>query len=910
MIYQITKTHNLFWKIVLVTAFVALSWILFTNQAHAATKTWTNGNATGIWNDAANWSPASLPTTTDDIVFDTTSTANSAIDTVGLTINSFTINSGYTGTISTSTNTTLTVTGDMVINSGSSATVTHAAGAAKLWQVTNFTINSGATFTMNLTTSADFTVNGDMTIVAGSTTNITVNGTTASDFSVLGNYTQNTGTFTVTSGKFNMGDDTSDVFLQTAGSFVLTNDFFLHNGADFTLSGGTFTANSSSWFNIQGVGANVLDVNTSLTFDQFQIASNSTATLAAGDTLIVVGSAMYLDGELNGLTGATYEYQGNGSGSFFVGSGDILVKWTGSNNQVIDEWDIYYEMEVDKTGGTLNFSQQNMHNTMTITSNTVITQGYENIYTSGATLVMNNGTFNAGSNTLLVQSGGAATIAGGTYNASSATSTVNDGGTFTVSGGTVNAAGSFDVAGDMILSTGSFNTNGSTFLVESTGSFTQSGGTFTSGADTPNFDGPVIVSGGTFNLSSGNTTFAGNVTFSGGSFTHNSGTVVFDGAGVSTITGDITFNNLSSVTAGKVIVFNAGDTQTIGGTLTLTGASGNLIVLRSNGNLWNLVASGTIDVSYVNATNSDASGGSQITHTNSFGDGQGNINWAGWLRYFSTDAPNSVDTAFTHLGTAIDSDHAGVTVTPGERVRLFWDSEGTIDNVNLFYMVDGGDVISLVNNFLNVGQYDWDVPANLIGKEIKFKIEGTDGLDTFASYTSISIPITSETTIITPEEPNTTPLPTVAVSGFFRGVTNNTVYFRPSELIRRPFINAKIFFTWSDTFDKVIFVSDDVLHELTLGRMMLPKPGVTLIQIESTYQIYASFTDPTDSSKLLLRNIVSPEVAESLYGSNWETYILEVPTTMWSSFTIGEPINATTNFIPDLSIMKKNTQLK
>ena len=54
-----------------------------------ATITWTNGNATGLWNDAGNWD-AGVPTGADDAVLDATSTAactcNVAIDVLSLTV--------------------------------------------------------------------------------------------------------------------------------------------------------------------------------------------------------------------------------------------------------------------------------------------------------------------------------------------------------------------------------------------------------------------------------------------------------------------------------------------------------------------------------------------------------------------------------------------------------------------------------------------------------------------------------------------------------------------------------------------------------------------------------------------------------------------------------------------------------
>ena len=60
-----------------------------------ATITWTNGNATGLWNDAGNWD-AGVPTGADDAVLDATSTAACTCD-VAIDVLSLTVAAGYSG---------------------------------------------------------------------------------------------------------------------------------------------------------------------------------------------------------------------------------------------------------------------------------------------------------------------------------------------------------------------------------------------------------------------------------------------------------------------------------------------------------------------------------------------------------------------------------------------------------------------------------------------------------------------------------------------------------------------------------------------------------------------------------------------------------------------------------------------
>jgi hypothetical protein len=96
-----------------------------------------------------------------------------------------------------------------------------------------------------------------------------------------------------------------------------------------------------------------------------------------------------------------------------------------------------------------------------------------------------------------------------------------------------------------------------------------------------------------------------------------------------TIIGDTTFYNLTkTVTSADTLTFTAGSTTTVLGKLTLTGGSGGLLSLVSSipGSPWFIDADGTTSVSYVNVSDSNASGGPAITTCNSVDSG-GNSNW-------------------------------------------------------------------------------------------------------------------------------------------------------------------------------------------------------------------------------------------------------------------------------------------
>ncbi len=117
--------------------FFALSFC-FTALAFQAQITWTNGNATNLFSDPANWSTATVPTSADDVIFDGTSSANCTID-LDIQINNLTITAAYTGIID----------GTTLQN--------------RLIQTNNFS-QAGGTF---ISTDDTYNVTGNMTLTGG-----------------------------------------------------------------------------------------------------------------------------------------------------------------------------------------------------------------------------------------------------------------------------------------------------------------------------------------------------------------------------------------------------------------------------------------------------------------------------------------------------------------------------------------------------------------------------------------------------------------------------------------------------------------------------------------------------------------------------------------------------------------------
>ena len=105
-------------KVVSMFSLVLIFVVLFVTNSNALTlKTWTGGSS-GLWTTTTNWSPASLPASTDSIVISTT-TSITAVPTV--TIGSIYINTSFVTLTPATTNTlSIAATGTYKITSGDS----------------------------------------------------------------------------------------------------------------------------------------------------------------------------------------------------------------------------------------------------------------------------------------------------------------------------------------------------------------------------------------------------------------------------------------------------------------------------------------------------------------------------------------------------------------------------------------------------------------------------------------------------------------------------------------------------------------------------------------------------------------------------------------------------------------------
>lgn len=129
-----------------------------------------------------------------------------------------------------------------------------------------------------------------------------------------------------------------------------------------------------------------------------------------------------------------------------------------------------------------------------------------------------------------------------------------------------------------------------------------------------------------------------------------------------------------------------------------------------------------------------------------------------------------------------------------------------------------------------------------------------------------------------------TPDVRAAVSGsLIKSNSNNAVYYL-ADGKRYAFPNEKVFFSWYNDFSGVITISPTELASYQLAGNVTYRPGKWLVKIQTDPKVYAV------SRYGSLRWVTTEQIATSLYGTNWNTKVHDVPDTFFINYQIGTPI--------------------
>ncbi|MFA6522698.1 MAG: cupredoxin domain-containing protein [Patescibacteria group bacterium] len=138
----------------------------------------------------------------------------------------------------------------------------------------------------------------------------------------------------------------------------------------------------------------------------------------------------------------------------------------------------------------------------------------------------------------------------------------------------------------------------------------------------------------------------------------------------------------------------------------------------------------------------------------------------------------------------------------------------------------------------------------------------------------------------------TTPLSSVVSGDLIRGTTYSAVYYMGANGLRYVFPNSNTYFTWYSNFDSVKFLSDTDLSKIQIGGNVTYRPGVKMIKINSDPKVYAVGQNGA------LRWVGTESIATALYGSTWNKQIDDMPDGFFSNYTISDPIQDSSQFVP------------
>jgi len=410
-------------------------------------------------------------------------------------------------------------------------------------------------------------------------------------------------------------------------------------------SGGTFTSFTA---NFVGSGTIISSTNTTL-FALTLATAGVTTTLGSDVSLTATGTTTVTAGTLNlngyTLTTGIFSSTGTGVRSITFGTNNIVLAHTTAATTVLSMADVT-NFTYTGTGGftaaaniTRTYTFGTTGGSATNAPNLTLTGSGIAIQTLTTGSYFNKLDFGTTAFTLAIttQNVNSLTLAsGGTYTNLTVTAVgtgniISNGRTFgsiTINhSGTTTLGDALTTSGTTTITAGTLNLATFTMTTTTVSSSSSSARSIT-GAGTLAVTGSWSISDGT-NFTGNNYTInmtsASGKTFGGGGGSY--GNLVQAGAGALTISGSNQLNNISANTRPSTISFTAGTTQTLTN-FTASGTLGSLVTINSVtvGTKFNLLkTSGTVNVSYLNITDSNVSAAffANINSTNS----GNNIGW-------------------------------------------------------------------------------------------------------------------------------------------------------------------------------------------------------------------------------------------------------------------------------------------
>ncbi|MEK7105106.1 MAG: hypothetical protein AAB865_00240 [Patescibacteria group bacterium] len=112
-----------------------------------------------------------------------------------------------------------------------------------------------------------------------------------------------------------------------------------------------------------------------------------------------------------------------------------------------------------------------------------------------------------------------------------------------------------------------------------------------------------------------------------------------------------------------------------------------------------------------------------------------------------------------------------------------------------------------------------------------------------------------------------------------RGQSFSAVYYYGRDGFRYVFPNEKTYSTWYSNFDTVKWLTDADLGKIQIGGNVTYKPGSKMVKINTDPKVYYVGAGGD------LYWVADQATAESLFGSDWNTKIDDVPDGFFSNYT-------------------------
>jgi len=115
---------------------------------------------------------------------------------------------------------------------------------------------------------------------------------------------------------------------------------------------------------------------------------------------------------------------------------------------------------------------------------------------------------------------------------------------------------------------------------------------------------------------------------------------------------------------------------------------------------------------------------------------------------------------------------------------------------------------------------------------------------------------------------------------------DTAVYFVGDEDKRHAFPNDTVYFSWFQDFDDVEEITSEEMSDYPLGANITFRSGTYLVKLQTSPKVYA--IEPNS----VLREIMSEEIAEDLYGADWADRVVDIADGFWGNYTVGDAIEA------------------